>query len=59
MSSANCMMDIGTLGLMQGNSDGDWYEWEAARDLVEKLWPEDEVVCPWNEEEFEEDDDEV
>jgi hypothetical protein len=29
-------------------SDGDWDEWIRGRDLVKKMFPNDEVTCPWN-----------
>ncbi|KIM78034.1 hypothetical protein PILCRDRAFT_90803 [Piloderma croceum F 1598] len=29
-------------------SDGDWDEWICGRDLVKKVFPNDEVTCPWN-----------
>lgn len=28
-------------------SDGYWAEWKAGRELVLKIWPDDELVCPW------------
>uniref|UniRef100_A0A2D3V5K1 Uncharacterized protein n=1 Tax=Ramularia collo-cygni TaxID=112498 RepID=A0A2D3V5K1_9PEZI len=36
---------------IQVSSDGDWdYEWMEARELVSKLWPIDDMKCPWDEE---------
>lgn len=34
------------------SSDGDWDDdWEEARGLVNKLWPSEEITCPWVDEE--------
>ncbi|PYI31846.1 hypothetical protein BP00DRAFT_456670 [Aspergillus indologenus CBS 114.80] len=42
-------------------SDGYWdhdWEWRAARVLYQRLWPQDELHCPWKEVEEENDDEE-
>jgi len=31
------------------SSDGDWDEWYGGRNLVKQVFPDDEVVCPWQE----------
>ena len=28
-------------------SDGDWSDWRAGRDLVERVWPKDKAACPF------------
>ena len=30
-------------------SDGDWREWWAGRDLVERVWPGEKAACPFEE----------
>jgi len=34
-------------GRKEIGSDGDWAEWDVGRDLVKQVFPDDEVVCPW------------
>ena len=42
----NCGEEIG--------SDGSWEDWHDGRELVKKVFPNDEVpVCPWNDEDEE------
>lgn len=36
-------------------SDGLWDEWGDARDLLEGIWGEEDLVCPFDERESEED----
>ncbi|KAK1829155.1 hypothetical protein QBC39DRAFT_373978 [Podospora conica] len=33
---------------LEVRSDGDWDEWMGAREVVAKLWPGEEVECPWD-----------
>ena len=34
-------------GCKEISSDGDWDEWVSGRRLVKRVFPEDEVLCPW------------
>ena len=34
-------------GWKEISSDGDWDEWVSGRRLVKRVFPEDEVPCPW------------
>ena len=30
------------------SSDGDWYEWQAGRELVARVWPKEKAACPFD-----------
>ena len=32
------------------SSDGDWGEWHSGRQLIGKVFPGEEIFCPWGEE---------
>jgi len=34
-------------GRKEISSEVDWDEWDDGRDLVKRVFPDDEVVCPW------------